>query len=724
MTDPSEKTVVTSCPHDCGGRCLLKAHVKDGVITKIETDDGDDVQLRACARGRAYRQRVYSPDRLKYPMKRVGARGEGKFERISWDEALETVSAELVRVKETHAPESILYIAYSGNTGTFLHNQLSGFRFLTMFGGFTPIWGSASFWGNLFSTEITFGTVTAGHTGDDIPNAKYIIMWGWNPAETVQKTNTSFYLSQAKEKGVKIISIDPRFTDSAAAFADQWIPIRPGTDTAMIMAMAYTMITENLLDRKFLDKHTVGFDKFEAYVLGKEDGRPKTPDWAESITGVKKALIQDLARQYATVKPAKILTLGAPGRTAFGEQFHRALSTLSAMTGNIGIHGGDPAAFGLPPVGLQPAAGTGLIARQMTGNLPEGARQRPALHITKLWDAILKGKAGGYPADIKMAYITNGNPVNQFMNSNKAAQALKKLETIVVHEQFMTPTARYADILLPVNTQLERNDIIRPWQGESYCIYLNRVIDSLYESKSDLDIFTALAEKLGLSGYSDFSEDEWLRDFWEAARDLTDTKPLPDYDTFKKEGIFRAKRTRPVIAFEKQIHDPEKNPFPTPSGKIEIYSEKLKERNTPDLPPIPMYIEAWEGKNDPAAKKYPLQLITTHSKRRIHSNMDNNPWLNSLEPHVVWIHPQDAKTRGLENNDEVLVYNDRGKISIKTRVTERIMPGVVSIGQGAWYRPDKNGVDRGGCANVLLKDRHSPAGAFCSNTCLVEIEKM
>ena len=252
---------------------------------------------------------------------------------------------------------------------------------------------------------------------------------------------------------------------------------------------------------------------------------------------------------------------------------------------------------------------------------------------------------------------------------------------------------------------------------------MNKIIDSLYESKSDLEICTGLAEKLGLSGYNELTEDEWLRDFWEAAKDMTDSKPLPDYDTFKKEGIFKVKTDKPVIAFEKEIKDPENNPFPTASGKIEIYSEKLKERNTPDLPPIPTYIEPWEGKNDPLTKKYPLQLVSTHSKRRIHSNMDNMPWLNSLEPHVIWINSTDAETRGIVNGDNALVFNDRGKISIKVKVTERIIPGVVSLGQGAWYSPDKKGIDRGGCANVLLKDEHSPAGAFCSNTCLVEVEK-
>jgi anaerobic dimethyl sulfoxide reductase subunit A len=393
------------------------------------------------------------------------------------------------------------------------------------------------------------------------------------------------------------------------------------------------------------------------------------------------------------------------------------------MTGNIGIYGGEPAGFGLPPVGLQPLTGTGLISRKLTGNLPEGARQRPALHITKLWDALLRGTAGGYPADFKMVYITNSNCVNQFMNTNKAARALQEPETIIVHEQFMTPTARYADILLPVNTQLERNDIIRPWQGGPYYIYMNKAIEPLHESKSDLEICEALAPRLNITGYSDHSEDEWLRLFWKESENMTDTKPLPDYATLQQEGVHKIPLEKPAIAFTRQREDFGSNPFPTPSGKIEIFSQKIAERNDERLPPIPMYLEPWEGPQDRLAEKYPLQLISTHSKRRIHSNLHNVPWLRDLEPHTVWMNPADAAVRGISNNDRVRVFNDRGAVLIAARVTERIMPGVVSIDQGTWYSPDAGGVDRGGCVNVLLKDEHSPAGAFCSNSCLVQVEQ-
>ncbi len=721
---PEEKIIVTTCTHDCGGRCVLKVHVTDGIITRISTDEGDEPQLRACARGRAYRQRLYAPDRLKYPLKRTGERGEGTFVRISWDEALDIVACEMKRIKKDHGNEAIFHVSYSGNTGTLLHSQLAVVRLLNMFGGFTPTWGSASFWGGLFASEMTYGTLITGHTRDDLPHARLIIMWGWNPAETIQITTTSHFLMQAKESGVKIVAIDPRFTDSAAAFASQWIPIRPGTDTAMLIAMAYEILKENLHDEKFLRTYTVGFEIFRDYVFGLPDGVEKTPAWAENITGVPAGTITKLAREYATMKPAKLQTLGAPGRTAFGEQFHRAAATLAAITGNIGIYGGEPAGFGLAPVGLQPLASAALLHGGKPGNLPEGTTPKKGVHITKVWDAIIKGTAGGYPADFKMVYTTNGNPVNQFMNTNKAVEALQKLEFMVVHEQFMTATARYADIVLPVNTFLERNDIVRPWHSGPYYIYAHKVINSFYESKSDFEICAQLAPRLGITGYSDQTEDEWLRLVWNAAELFTSTKPLVSYEELKRTGVHKITLEQPAIAFRKQISDPGNHPFPTPTGKIEIFSQRLAEMNDPELPPIPTYIEPWEGRNDPLTHKYPLQLISTHFKRRIHSQMDNIPWLRELEPQTVWINTADARQRDITDGDIVTVYNDRGTIMLPAKVTERIMPGVVSVDQGAWFRPDEKGIDRGGCVNVLLKDVHSPAGAFCSNTCLVEVQKI
>jgi anaerobic dimethyl sulfoxide reductase subunit A len=252
---------------------------------------------------------------------------------------------------------------------------------------------------------------------------------------------------------------------------------------------------------------------------------------------------------------------------------------------------------------------------------------------------------------------------------------------------------------------------------------MNKAIDSLYESKSDLEICTELAQRLGIEGYSDKTEDEWLREIWKMSEKMTFTKPLLDYDTLKEKGIHKIKLREPLVAFKEQIENPKDHPFPTPSGKIEIYSQQLANMNRPNLPPIPKYIEMWEGRNDPLFKKYPLQFISTHFKRRIHSQHENLPCLRELEPQELWINSADARERKIQHGDMVRVFNERGVVIISAKVTERIMPGVVSLYQGAWYNPDKEGIDRGGCANVLLNDEHSPAGAFCSNNALVQVEK-
>ena len=729
MSALSEEVIYTTHSSHCGGTCLLKLHIKDGVITRIETDDGEEPQYRACLRGRAYRQRVYAPDRLIYPMKRVGSRGEGRFARISWDEALDTVAKELKRVKETYGPSAILF-KWSGGDTSNLHGFTAHQRLLFMSGGCSEVWGIFSFEGSYFAELATYGTVDSGNTRDDLLNSRLIIMWGWDPANTIQNTNTTWYLAQAKEAGIRIISVDPKYTDSTATFADRWIPIIPGTDAAMLIAMSFVMINEKLEAQKFLNTYTIGFKQFKDYVLGAEDGIPKTPAWAEAITGVTSATIANLAREYATTKPASLITGIAPGRTAYGEQYHRAAITLAAMSGNIGVYGGNAAGRSWPvagPVGYL-RLGRGMrIPRnpvepdtQNRKNFLPGIgvpMRRGQINVAKMSDAILKGKAGGYPVEYKLLYLVNTSYPNQYLNVNKSVQALKTIEFVVMFEQFMTPGAKFADILLPVNTCFERNDITVGGATGFYG-YMNKAVDSIGESKSHLEICAELAAKLGIPDYSDKSEDELLRAFVKGCDDIA------DYETFKKEGIHKIRLAKPHIAFKKRIDDPASNPFPTPSGKVEIYSQRLADMNDPLIPPIPKYIETWESRSDPLARKYPLQLITTHFKRRAHSQYDNIPWLRELQTQAVWINSADALARGIKDGDMARVFNDRGEVIIPAQVTERIMPGVVDIPQGAWYDPDERGVDRGGCANVLTRDEHSPGGAFCSNTCLVQVEKV
>ena len=642
------QVILTGCTVDCGGRCPLKVHFKDGKVIRIEGDDGEEPQYRACLRGRAQRQRLYAPDRLKFPMKRVGARGEGRFERVSWDEALDKVTSELKRIKEKYGSAAV-YFTGAGTNGVF-HGRRAGYRLLNMFGGSTVLWGNISNGCSIFASMCCYGTMTTGNTRDDLVNSRLIIMWGWNPTSTIWDTNTNFYLMKAKEAGAEIACVDPRFTDTAAIIANCWIPIIPGTDAAMMIAMAYVMIKDKLQDQRFLDTYTVGFDKFKDYVLGVEDGIEKTPAWAQSITGVATSVIEELARKYATQKPAALIAGWGPGRSAYGEQYHRAAITLAAMTGNLGIHGGNAAGWersypssgvlkGMP-VGKNPVE-IGTPPRKDSLPLPGGVNPTSArVHACLVWDAILEGKAGGYPSDIKMVYLMGGNILNQSPDVNKGVEALKKLEFIVVHELFMTATAKFADILLPVNTQFERNDLAEPWLSAPYYVCVNKVIEPLYESKTEFEICAEIASRLGIPDYSGKTEVEWLRESANTAKDV------PNYDEFKQKGIHKVQLAEPYISFKKEIEDPQNNPFPTPTGKIEIFSHLLADLNIPGVPPIPKYIETWESRNDPLALKYPLQLLSTHFKRRVHSGFDNIPWLNDLEPHALSINRSDAEARG------------------------------------------------------------------------------
>jgi anaerobic dimethyl sulfoxide reductase subunit A len=316
-----------------------------------------------------------------------------------------------------------------------------------------------------------------------------------------------------------------------------------------------------------------------------------------------------------------------------------------------------------------------------------------------------------------MAYVVASNFLNQHPNTLRGVAAFKSLEFIVVHEQFMTPTATFGDIVLPVNTFMERNDIAPPWLGSPYYIYLNKAIDSLHASKSDLEICRDLSGRLGISNpMAAWGEEELLRAIAGGRSDIS------DYEVLKKAGVLKIPLSEPVVSFKKQVEDPEKHPFPTLSGKVEIYCEQLAEMNHPLVPPIPKYLQHEEGYDSALTEKYPLQLLTTHPKTRAHSTWHNVPWMKEVEPHAVWIHSSDAEARGILQGDLVDVFNDRGRIRIPAHVTERIMPGVVNVCQGAWFDLDEEGVDRGGCANVLTDDDHSPGGALHMNSALVQVE--
>jgi anaerobic dimethyl sulfoxide reductase subunit A len=745
-----DKMVRTGCPsHNCGGRCLLRVYVRDGVIVRIDGDDRsgdaiDDPQLRACIRGRAYRRRQDHPDRLKYPMKRVGERGEGRFERISWDEALDRMASEFRRIKATYGNQAF-YVPY----GTGSYNQLNGRqtaeRLMNLFGGSLSFYNSYSWACISAATPYVYGTGVTGNQRQDWLNAKYILMWSWNPAEMRDGTNSEYFLRKAREKGARVVCIDPRMTLSAAALADEWIPIRPGTDAAMMSAMATVMVKENLTDAEFVRTHCIGFDEtqmppgaenaesYKDYLLGRRDGVAKTPEWAESITGVPRETISRIAREYATIRPGVLYQGYGMQRRAYGEQAVRAGCVLAAITGNVGVPGGWASGIALQA----PEGGPFWLA------FPTGPNPVKTIIPSFLWtEAVLRGREMGpadgvrgadrLESDIKCIWAVACNAlINQHGNINRTARILrdpKLVEFLIVQDNFLTPTGRFADLLLPACTQFETWGVEDGWKYGDEILLMPQIVDPPFETKSDYRIAADIAARLGLGdAYTEGrSEREWVG--WILDRYRKSRFPgLPALDEFEKSnrGVYSVPVTRPAVAFADFRRDPQKHPLPTPSGKIEIFSKRLHDMNRPDeIPAVPKYIREWESPFGPEAAEYPLSVIGHHYLARVHSTMENVDWLNDAFPQRLFINPLDAEPRNIRNGDRVRVFNQRGATVVRCRVTPRIMPGVVALPQGAWWTPDKDGVDRRGSVNVLTSERWTPlAFGNAQHTIMVQVKK-
>jgi anaerobic dimethyl sulfoxide reductase subunit A len=666
-------------------------------------------------RGFGAAERVNHPDRVLHPLRRVGPRGSGEFERISWDEALDTVAAQLQRVKATYGNAAILDASRSGNTA-LLHGRVTVQRMLHMFGGCTELWSNLSAEAEVFAVRYTYGPAveykSAGREPIDYPNSRLILMWGWSPGDGHFGTGTMQYLKWAKSQGTKIICVDPRVSRTSRQLADEHIHIRPSSDTAMLLAMAYVIVTEGLHDQAYcdrlvqgLDEHTLPADaprgsSWRSYLLGLSDGVRKTPEWAAPLCGVDATTIRRLAVEFATTKPAAMQMGYAPGRTAYGEHAHRAAYALAAITGNVGIPGGNAGSSnGSRPHGLK---------RLTAGKNPAGARVAAPL----LADVLARGRSGGYPADIKLVYSACGDLVNQCGNVRKTIAALENVEFVVVHDHFITPTARFADIVLPATTFWERNDIQTPWAGAlHYAIYMKQAIPPMGECRNDFDICADLARRLGIEGYNDKTEDAWLRGFCEGS-------DIQDFEQFKAAGLARLPAYPDAVAYAAEVRGEKK--FSTPSGKIEIYSGPLAKDPDPcglgPISPIPV----WHAPH-PEEDRWPLELLSSKSKARTHSTHDNQEILARADSQDVWMNPDDAAARGIVDGTRVRVFNHRGASVLPVKVTDRIARGVVSMKEGAWFTPGEDGTDTRGCANVLTPDRASPCGASTYNTARVDV---
>lgn len=763
-TKSDEKVIWSACTVNCGSRCPLCMHVVDGEIKYVETDNtGDDNydglhQVRACLRGRSMRRRVYNPDRLKYPMKRVGARGEGKFERISWEEAYDIIATNMQRLIKEYGNESI-YLNYGTGTlgGTMTRSWPPGntlvARLMNCCGGYLNHYGDYSSAQIAEGLNYTYGGWADGNSPSDIENSKLVVLFGNNPGETrMSGGGVTYYLEQARQKSnARMIIIDPRYTDTGAGREDEWIPIRPGTDAALVNGLAYVMITENLVDQAFLDKYCVGYDEktlpasapknghYKAYILGEgPDGVAKTPEWASQITGVPADKIIKLAREIGSTKPAFISQGWGPQRHANGEIATRAISMLAILTGNVGINGGNSGAregsYSLPFVRmptLENPIQTSISMFMWTDAIERGPE------MTALRDGV-RGK-DKLDVPIKMIWNYAGNClINQHSEINRTHEILqddKKCELIVVIDCHMTSSAKYADILLPDCTASEQMDFALDAScgNMSYVIFNDQVIKPRFECKTIYEMTSELAKRLGVE--QQFTEgrtqEEWMRHLYAQSREAI--PELPTFEEFRKQGIFKKRDPQGHhVAYKAFREDPQANPLTTPSGKIEIYSQALADiAATWELPffndtaTTEIYTPGFESYQDPLNKQYPLQLTGFHYKSRVHSTYGNVDVLKAACRQEMWINPLDAQKRGIHNGDKVRIFNDRGEVHIEAKVTPRMMPGVVALGEGAWYDPDAKRVDKGGCINVLTTQRPSPlAKGNPSHTNLVQVEKV
>jgi len=737
---PEEKKLIrTGGFNNCGGKCVIHAHVQEGCILNITTDCSEnDPQIRACVRGGGYRHTYFNTDRLRYPMKRVGKRGEGKFKRISWEEAIDSIATEWKRIRGIHGPSSS-FVMYSWGVTSMVRPDNMIKRLLNLDGGFLGGYNTYSDAATVYISPYIYGDAVCGNSADDVLNTEFLILWGHNPAETIYGSERNYYLTKAKEKGIKVVVIDPRCSDSVIAYADEWIGIRPSTDSALADGMAYVIWSEGLYDKAFMDQYCVGFDQdhlpegaegeesYEEYLFGRRDNIPKTPEWAAAITGIEADKIRELARSYATAKPACILPGLGLQRTGNGEQTTRSLAMLACLTGNVGIKGG----------------GSGGAIWTRSGSIKKIPTLEPAFsgaipHF--LWSkAVKEGKSFGQDeglvgvkqldSNIKMIFNLAGNTlINQHSNINETKAILQDerlCELIVCSDIFMTPSARFADLVLPATSGFETNNITPPWLAGDYILYNNQVRKPFFDCKFEWEWIRELAKKLNYQEAFDEgheSVEAWLQDLYGHMQ--VDDERLPSYKEFKEQGIFKWQESEPFVAYEQQIKDPANHPFKTPSGKIEIYSKDLRDLNNPtEIPAIPKYVPCVEGPEDPLRATYPLQLIGWHTKRRTHSIHDNNSLMEEVNPQTLWIHPSDARARQIENGDLVQIYNDRGVVQIKAQVTSRIVSGVVGMPQGAWYTPNKEGIDIRGNINVLTST-HKPTPVAKGNpqhTNLVEV---
>jgi biotin/methionine sulfoxide reductase len=681
-------------------------------------------------------------------------RGSDRYIEVSWDRALDLVTNELKRVISEFGNESIFAGSYGwASAGRFHHAQSQLKRFLTRIGGFTSSRDSYSnAAGSVLARRVVGTSQLVDGPGTSwqsiIEHTNLVVMFGGIPLRNTQirpggpsEHTTRDYLARSKAAGVRFCNISPIRDDAVEFLNAEWLAPRPQSDTAIILAIAHTLIAEELYDAGFIARYSVGFERFRDYVLGHADGVPKSADWAAKLSEIPADVIRRLAREMAHARTFIVMNWSLQ-RGDHGEQPFWAAIALAAMLGQIGLPGGG-IAFGYGSMeGLGHYDQDIPLPTFPIGNNPT----RSFIPVARISDLLLNpgkvfqydGKDLVYP-DIRLVYWSGGNPFHHHQDLNRLVSAWRRPETIIVHEPWWTATARRADIVLPSTTTVERDDLGASAK-DRYLTAMKRAIAPVGAARDDYATFSELAERFGV--VQEFTEGrssgQWLKHLYDeakrnAARRNQAWPYWPDFEDFWERGYFELPVSpRPFVLFDQFRNDPIVNPLATPSGRIEIFSERIASFKYDDCHGHPAWFEPAEWLGSAKASDYPLHLLTTQPETRLHGQMDMGRV--SLESKIkgrepIRINARDATARKIQAGDVVRVFNDRGALLAGAIVTDEIRPGVAQLATGAWFDPVDPGnpgsLDKHGNANVLTLDRGTSrlAQGSSAQTTLVQIER-
>ncbi|WP_369640422.1 molybdopterin-dependent oxidoreductase, partial [Nocardia sp. JMUB6875] len=680
----------------------------------------------------------HHPARIAQPYVRKGwlehgpgpaERGADEFVPVSWETALDLLAGELSRVYGEFGAQAVYGGSYGwASAGRFHHAQSQVHRFLNCLGGYVSHRNSYSLGAStvlLPHILADMGTIMARATTKSVlaEHSKLVVAFGGlspkNSAVSpggVSRHNARGWIETARENGCKFVTVSPLRDDIPAEARAEWIAARPGSDAALMLALAQVLDAEGLADNSFLDRYTVGYERFADYLRGGVDGVVKDPEWAEPITGIAAERIRTLAREMAATRTF-ISVSWSLQRAQYGEQPLWLGVVLAAMLGQIGLPGGG---FGH---GYGSAANVGLAVRVTSPpRLPQGRNGvDDFIPVARIADMLLNpgapyeynGEHRTYP-DIKLVYWAGGNPFHHHQNLARLRTAFGRPDTVVVHDPFWSATARHADIVLPSTMTIERDDY-GSGEGDRFFFPMPALTRPHGQARDDYWMFSELAERLGFG--KEFTEgrtaQEWLRHLYDEWRERLSARgyELPDFDAFwAGEPMQLPLEAEEHVAFADFRADPSAHPLHTPSGRIEIFSETIAGFGYDDCPGHPVWREPDEWLGSPLAAQFPLQLVANQPRTKLHSQLDvgahsQSTKVQGREP--VRLHPDDAAARGLTEGDIVRIFNDRGSCLAGLAISDAVRPGVAQLSTGAWYDPDPTDPTfcRHGNPNAVTKDR-------------------